>query len=353
MSILIPILLISFLIFVHELGHFTAAKLFKVKVNEFAMFMGPAIAKWKWGETQYSIRCIPIGGYCAMEGEDGDSDNPRSFHKADWWKRLIILVAGAFMNFVIGIAIVGAVLLWKPQYVTTQIDVVEPWSTLSCEGGLQAGDTIVNIDGQRISIFEDFSLATAMLPDGSYDITVRRNGEKLKLENVPMNRQEITDEAGNKQMLYGISFAAKDTTFWSVPGRVLPTAMNHIKTVLVSLKLLITGKVNLSEMIGPVGIVVAMSEATGDEGMTGAAFMSMLNFAGFLSMNLMVMNLLPVPAADGGRVAALLITQVIEWITKKKVDPKYEAYIHGAGMVLLLGLTGLLFLKDFIVIFKR
>ena len=100
MTILFAILLFSFLIFVHELGHFVTAKLSKVQVNEFAMFMGPAVWKKQVGETLYTLRCIPIGGYCAMEGEDGGSENPRSFHKAAWWKRLIILVAGAAMNFV-------------------------------------------------------------------------------------------------------------------------------------------------------------------------------------------------------------------------------------------------------------
>ena len=105
MSVLFAILLFSVLIFVHELGHFVAAKLSGVQVNEFAMFMGPAIAKWQKGETQYTIRCIPIGGYCAMEGENEDTDDPRSFQKASWWKRLIILVAGSFMNFLTGFLI--------------------------------------------------------------------------------------------------------------------------------------------------------------------------------------------------------------------------------------------------------
>ena len=106
MSVLFAILLFSLLIFVHELGHFLAAKLSGVQVNEFSMFMGPAIAKWQKGETLYSIRCLPIGGYCAMEGENGDSENPRSFTAAAWWKRLIILVAGAGMNFLVGVLIV-------------------------------------------------------------------------------------------------------------------------------------------------------------------------------------------------------------------------------------------------------
>ena len=112
MSIIFAILLFSFLIFIHELGHFVAAKLSGVQVNEFAIFMGPTIVKWKRGETQYSIRCIPIGGFCAMEGEDTDTDNPRSFVKAAWWKRLIILAAGSFMNFVAGILIISVVLFW-------------------------------------------------------------------------------------------------------------------------------------------------------------------------------------------------------------------------------------------------
>ena len=121
MTILFAILLFSLLIFVHELGHFLAAKASGVQVNEFAMFMGPALVKWQRGETQYSIRCIPIGGYCAMEGEDEDTDNPRSFQKAAWWKRLIILVAGAGMNFIAGFLIFAALYLPGNQIVVPQI----------------------------------------------------------------------------------------------------------------------------------------------------------------------------------------------------------------------------------------
>ena len=139
MSIVFAIILFSVLIFVHELGHFVAAKLSGVQVNEFAMFMGPAIFKWKRGETQYSIRCIPIGGYCAMEGEDQDTDNPHSFQKAAWWKRLIILVAGSFMNFVIGVLIVAVVLFSQNRYATPQVTHIEDWSTLNYEEGIRPG----------------------------------------------------------------------------------------------------------------------------------------------------------------------------------------------------------------------
>ena len=128
LAILFAILLFSLIIFVHELGHFAAAKLSGVQVNEFSMFMGPALVKWKKGETQYSIRCIPLGGYCAMEGEDKDTDNPRSFQKAAWWKRLIILVAGSFMNLVIGILLVAIVLSCQPKYASTQLESVDRYT---------------------------------------------------------------------------------------------------------------------------------------------------------------------------------------------------------------------------------
>ena len=352
MSIVFAILLFSILIFVHELGHFVAAKLSGVQVNEFSIFMGPAIAKWKRGDTQYSIRCIPIGGYCAMEGEDEDTDNPRSFQKAAWWKRLIILVAGSFMNFVIGVLIVAIVLFGQQRYATPQITQIEPWSTVATENGLKPGDTIVKFDGKTVAVYEDFTLATLFLPDGEYDITVERNGQKVELSNVPMIRKEVDDGNGNKQMLYGLSFAVAETTPASVPGRILPTAFNHVKSVIVSLKLLLTGQAGLKDMSGPVGIVQIMSESAEAAESASGAFLNMLWFGGFIAINLAVMNLLPIPALDGGRVVGLLLTTAVEKITNRKLDPKYEGYIHGIGMILLFALMALILFKDIFTIFK-
>ena len=133
MSILFAIALFSLLIFLHELGHFVAAKLSGVRVNEFSMFMGPAIWKKQKGETLYSIRCIPIGGYCAMEGEDGGSDDPRSFDRASWWKRLIILAAGSFMNFLTGLALLVL-------FFSTERQFILPVVTQIAEGCAIAGD---------------------------------------------------------------------------------------------------------------------------------------------------------------------------------------------------------------------
>ena len=352
MSILFAILLFSVLIFVHELGHFVAAKLSGVQVNEFAMFMGPALVKWKRGETQYSIRCIPIGGYCAMEGEDADTDSPRSFQKAKWWKRLIILVAGSFMNFVIGVLIVAVVLFCQPRYATPQIDTVESWSTLAAENGLRQGDTILEFDGKKISIYEDFTLATMMIPDGNYDTVVLRDGQRVMLENVRWERQSVDDGNGGKVMLFGLSFAVKDTTAASVPGRILPTAFNHVKSVVISLKMLVTGQAGLQDMTGPVGIVQIMSESADAAGSAAGALLNMLWFGGFIAINLAVMNMLPIPALDGGRVVGLLITTTVEKITKKKLNSKIEGYIHAVGMVLLMALMALILFKDIFVIFK-
>ena len=353
MSILFAILLFSVLIFVHELGHFVAAKLSGVQVNEFAMFMGPAIFKKKIGNTVYSLRCIPIGGYCAMEGEDEDTDSPNSFQKAKWWKRLIILVAGAFMNFIVGLLIIAIVLSSSESYINTTLTEVDSWSSASCEGGLLSGDTIVEFNGKRIDIYQDFMLETALLKNGNYDITVIRDGEEVELNDVPMNRQEVKNEDGTTSMLYGISFGISDTTAKSVTKQILPTAMSYVDSVFMSIKMLFTGQAGLSDMSGPVGIVDMMAETADAAPSFGKALVWMLEFGGLIAINLAVMNLLPLPALDGGRVFCLLVTTVIEKITKKKLNPKYEAYIHAAGMILLLLLMAVIMAKDIVFLFKR
>ena len=150
MSIIFAILMFSVLIFVHELGHFATAKLFGVQVNEFSMFMGPAIWKKQIGETLYAIRLIPFGGYCAMEGEDEDTDNPRSFQKADWWKRIIILAAGSVMNLLTGIVIYCLLFLPQTQIIEPAIVEFTECCTFNHEEGLRLDDVILEIDGEKV-----------------------------------------------------------------------------------------------------------------------------------------------------------------------------------------------------------
>jgi len=351
-SILFAILIFSFLIFIHEFGHFITAKLSGVQVNEFAIFMGPAIWKKQKGETLYSIRCIPLGGYCAMEGEDEETDNPRSFQKAAWWKRLIILLAGAFMNFVAGILILCIVYAPSQGYMTPVISEFEEYATVD-DYGLQIGDRFVEIDGEKILMMNDVSILLTLNEGDYHDIVVERDGELVRFDNFYLERHEVTLEDGSTGHLCGFSYGAVEKfTFGSKLEFIWNTAVDWVRTVGWSLEMILTGKAGLSDMTGPVGIVGQMTEvATGSETVLDAV-LNLLYFGAFLAVNLAVMNLLPIPALDGGRAVALLITAAIEGITKKKIDPKYEGYIHAAGMILLLLLMGLIMFKDIFAIFQ-
>lgn len=359
MSVIFAILLFSVLIFVHELGHFTAAKLSGVQVNEFSMFMGPAIWKKQVGETLYAIRCIPIGGYCAMEDEDGGSDNPRSFDKAAWWKRLIILAAGAAMNFLIGVVLMVIVVLMVSvclpgkQTAVPVIASFEDYATVNGENGLQAGDRIVEVDGEKLYSYSDFSMILSLNPGDVHDITVRRNGEKVVLKDFLLEKHEVTLENGSTGLRYGINFTLSTPNFWEKLGMAWNQSLDTVRMVRLSLQMLLGGKVGIKDMSGPVGIVSEMSKVAAASDSKVTALLNMLYFGGFIAINLAVMNLLPIPALDGGRIVCLLITVVVEAITKKKINPKYEGYLHGAGMILLLALMAIIMFKDVIFLFKR
>ena len=352
-SIVFGILLFSFLIFIHELGHFLAAKASKVQVNEFAMFMGPAIFKKQIGETLYSIRCIPIGGYCAMEGEDEDTDNPRSFQKARWWKRLIILAAGSAMNFVAGFLLFAVAFAPMKTVVTPVIDNFESYSTINGPEGLREGDEILKIDGERIYVSDDVTLILALKGGETHDILVRRNGEKVLLDDLKMEAHPTKDEHGNDVMRYGMNLHSEDANFGSKLGYIWNYTIDNVRNTRLSLQMLITGQASFKDMSGAVGIVDMMTDVAASSPSWTDALLNLLYFGGFIAVNLAVMNLLPIPALDGGRIVGLLLTTVIEAITRKKINPKYEGYIHAAGMILLLVLMAVITFKDIFTIFKR
>ena len=352
MSIIFAILLFSLLIFVHELGHFLAAKASGVRVNEFSMFMGPAIFKKQVGETLYSIRCIPIGGYCAMEGEDEVSDDPHSFHSAAWWKRFLILVAGAAMNFITGVLIFVIVFLPVQQIAMPVIGSFEEGCTLNGEGGLQVGDEILEVDGEKIYVQSNFSTILYLNGGDVHDLVIRRDGQKIVMDDFLMEKHEFVDEDGITSLRYGFSFTAVDVTIGDKIVYAWNTTLDSVRNVRLSLQMLLSGKAGIEDLSGPVRIVDLMSDVADTSPSVLDAVLNMLWFGGFLAVNLAVMNLLPLPALDGGRVVALLLTTVIEAVTRRKIDPKYEGYIHGAGMILLLGLMAIIMFKDIIFIFK-
>ncbi len=351
-SIIFAILLFSFIIFIHELGHFMAAKLSGVQVNEFALFMGPAIFKKQVGETLYSLRCIPLGGYCAMEGEDEDTDNPRSFQKAAWWKRLIILVAGAGMNLIIGFLLLLLVFSFNKYNGVPVIDKVEPQCTVVREDGLQLGDRIWEIDGYRVYTPSD-ALLLLSFDSPTHDVVVQRNGEKLVFDDYAMEKHEFVDAVtGEKSLLYGFNFGYEEPSLKKLIPYTWDNTRSVVQSVRISLVMLITGEASIKDLAGPVKITQMMSEAAVASDTFGIAILNMLYFGGFIAINLAVMNMLPIPALDGGRCVGLLLTTGIEKITKRKLNPKYEGYVHGVGMILLMALMAVILFKDIFSIFK-
>ena len=353
MSLIFAILLFSLLVFVHELGHFVCAKLSGIQVNEFALFLGPAIFKKQVGETLYSIRCIPFGGYCAMEGEDEDTDNPRAFHRAAWWKRFIVLVAGAAMNFIIGVLMFAIVYAPSEVFITPVVDTIEEGCLLAGEEGIQPGDRIVELDGEKIYLYSNFSTFLAMNGGEVHDLVLERNGQRIVLDDFVMKKAEFPNEDGTTSLRYGFNFSLEEATFAGKVSYTWNNVLDTIRNIRLSLNMLFTGKAGIQDLSGPVGIVDQMSQVAQESPTWIDAALNLLYFGGFLAINLAVMNLLPIPALDGGRVVCLLLTTAAEAIIGKKIDPKYEGYLHTGGMILLLGLMAFVMFKDIFVIFQR
>lgn len=344
--ILLAILIFGVLIMTHELGHFLTAKLFGVRVNEFSICMGPAIWKKTVGETTYALRCIPIGGYCAMEGEDEESSDPRAFTSAKPWKRAIILAAGSAMNFVTGLIVLVLMYSAVAGFSTPKIVDFYPDCPFRSEDGLHVGDELYKIDGQRVYLYSDVSMLMSRNTTGVFDLTVKRDGQLVELKDFPMEKQEYRNEDGTVSYLYGLYFGYEEKTVGSVLKNAWYTALDFVRMVWMSLSDLVKGLVSINDMSGPVGIVSVIAE-TGETSETAAAAAVNIAYLGaFIAVNLAVMNMLPIPALDGGRIFFLVITWIVEKIIRKKIDPKYEGYIHAAGMVLLLALIAFITLKD-------
>ena len=325
---LVAILFFGLLISIHELGHFTFAKLFKVKVNEFALGMGPAIFKKKKGETTYALRLLPIGGYVSMEGEDEESADENAFGNKKVWQKFIIVAAGAIMNLILGVVIVATCLSMDELVGTTQILTFQE-NAISQQTGLQEGDQLLEIDGHKVFSDMDISFLMTRSDDGVFDMTVRRDGKKVELEGVTFQTQK---QDGYTLITYDFVILGKETTFLNVLTTAVKQTASIARLVWLSLFDLITGKFGLADLSGPVGTVNILADVTSSAVESRENLISALTLMSFVSINIGVFNLLPLPALDGGRLFFL----VIEGIRRKPINPKYEGYIHGAGLALLL-----------------
>ena len=325
------------LIIIHEFGHFITAKLCKVRVNEFAVGFGPKLFKKKIGETTYAVNAIPLGGYCAMEGEDEASEDNRAFCNKPPFKRLLIVAAGAVFNLILGLIIVAIILIPTDVFASTQVARFEE-GAVSCNSGLQVGDTIIKVDGRRIISTYDLSYAFTGVDDGKIDITVKRDGKKVELKDVEFDSEKIDDIS-----YLTVDFRVKGIkkTFLSYIEQTVRTALSYSRVVWFSLIDLITGKYGISAVSGPVGMTAAIGSVA------KANLFDILPIMALITINLGIFNLLPLPALDGGRILFILF----ELIFRKPVAKKYEGFIHAAGLVLLLGFMLLVTIKDIITLF--
>ena len=248
--IIAAILIFGVLIAVHELGHFLAAKACGVRVNEFAIGMGPALLKKTKGDTQYSLRLLPIGGFCAMEGEEEDSSDPAALNNQGFWQKLLIFTAGALMNFLAGLIII---LVLYAGVKAVNVPVIRGFAEgcpLESASGLREGDRILSIDGERIYTFSDVSLLLGRNKTGDFDLVHRRDGQKLRLENFHMERREYLDQSGEKFTGFGLYFGAEELTFGGRLKYCWNQAVDFVRLVRLSLQMLITGEAGFSDMSG-------------------------------------------------------------------------------------------------------
>ena len=352
--ILAAILIFGVLIAVHELGHFLAAKLCGVQVNEFSIGMGPAIWHRQKGETEYSFRILPIGGYCAMEGEDEDTGNTRSFTRQGFWKKLVILAAGAFMNFLTGLLIVAILFSGAGAFYVDAIQGLAPEVSQTGENGLMAGDRIYKVNGWRTYLGGDAQMFLGYSGDTA-DLEVIRDGRHITVRDIP--RQTCTDQAGNPYQGFGL-YVGRLPVEASPLKRIQYTwyqTLDFVQLVWFSLGQLLTGGAGLGDVSGPVGIVTTIrdvgteaqesAEANNQNGLLAAA-QSIAYFAALIAVNLAVMNLLPLPALDGGRIFFLLVDAISMTLFKRKVPEKYQAAVNTAGFVLLMGFMLLVTFQD-------
>ena len=342
MNIIVALLIFSLIILFHELGHFLLAKRGGIGVISFSLGMGPALLKKKIGETEYALRILPFGGSCAMVGEDEESDAENAFGKKGVWTRISVVAAGPIFNFIL--AFVGSVIMIACVGIDKPVIMETMEGYPAYEAGLQAGDEVISMNDRNIGIYRDVSMYIQMHQGETVELVYERNGERFETTIVPKMDEEgyylmgITGGAYSKckNPIELLSFSGKQVGYW-------------IHMVFDSLRMMVTGKVSREDVGGPVRIVGMIGDTYEQSVEMGAfaVFINMLNMVIFLSANLGVMNLLPIPALDGGR----LLIMFVEVITRKRVPQKIEGYIHLAGFALLMALMIMILFNDISLMF--
>lgn len=337
MTVVYAILAFCIMIIVHEMGHFFAAKAFGMKVYEFSLGMGPTILKKKGKNTDYCLKLLPLGGSVQL-GEDEESDDPNSFRNKPVWQRMIVIVAGAIMNLILGIIVCAITLCVSGYSITTTIGGFRGDEPVSNQY-LQVGDQIVEINGMSIWSSQDISYAlqnkVAKSTDDSstvsIDFKVVRDGQTVTLNDVIFNA--TTTEGGTgKSIVLDFYVNTEELSFGTVMSGAFKNAASYGRLVIMSLIDLLSGTYGINDLSGPVGVVKVMSEAASQSQNMTVNISSLLSMISLITINLGIFNLLPIPALDGMRFVFLLI----EAIRRKPIKPDVEGMIHFVGLAALM-----------------
>lgn len=337
MGIILAIIIFSFIVFFHELGHFLLAKKNGVDVDEFALGMGPTLFAREYKGTRYALRLFPIGGFCAMGEDEEATDSPNNFNNKSVWARISVIAAGPVFNFILAF-IFAVILTAMIGYDRPVISAVEEGFP-AAEAGLKAGDRIEKMGEKRIRIFREITIYNQFHQGEDVEITYSRDGEEHTVTLTPKEDEElgysrfgITSEGYRKaNAATAVQYGVYSVNYW-------------ISTTLESLQMLVTGKVSINNLTGPVGIVDVVEDTYQESKSYGnfVVLVELLNIAIMLSANLGVMNLLPLPALDGGRLVFLFV----EAVRRKRVPPEKEGYVHMIGIALLMALMVFVMFND-------
>lgn len=336
MSYILALIIFSAIVIFHELGHFLLAKWNGIEVIEFSLGMGPRLLSHVWGDTRYSLKLLPIGGSCQMVGEEEASDSEGAFGNKSVWARIAVVAAGPVFNFILA-WVLALIIVGSVGYDNTMVDIIP--DSAAAEAGMEDGDQIISINGSRTWLYREVSLYSSLHQGQTATVVFERNGEKQTVVLTPK-------QSDTGAYLYGFS-----RTVQREKGGVLETVgyscaeiRYWLKATVESLKMLIGGQVGLEEMSGPVGIVSTIGDTYKESRVDGWYYvtMNMIMIAILLSVNLGVMNLLPIPALDGG----WLVFLILEAIRGKAIPQEKESMVHFTGFVLLMGLMAVILFSD-------
>lgn len=353
MYIILAILLFGILIAAHEWGHFIAARICGVTVHEFAIGMGPQLWQ-KQGKkgTVFTLRALPIGGFCALEGEEEESNDPHSLSNQGFWKKVFVFAAGAMMNFLAGLLILLVLNFQAAGFTVPVIAGTAPEFEAVNGAALEEGDVFWSINGSRVYLASDVDLLLMLANREPMDLVVLRDGEQVSLPGLAVGT--YTDSQGQSYEGYGLyrGVAVQEATLGLRLKYTWYNGIDFVRIVWYSLRMLFTGSAGVSDLSGPVGIVSTINDVGQQSASVRDALENIIYLGAMISVNLAVFNLLPIPALDGGHILFLVVSTVSEKLFRRRIPVRYEAVINLVFFALLMALSAFVTFNDIMKLVK-